>query len=75
MIRQGTRVQWAWGNGTAEGKVVSKHESSLERDLGGSSVVRHGSAEDPALLIRQDDGQEVLKLESEVSRADEEVQS
>ena len=70
MIREGTRVRWAWGTGHAEGKVLERHERSLTKNIDGNPVARNGSADDPALLIEQEDGQIVLKLQSEVGRAD-----
>lgn len=70
MIRQGTKVKWAWGNGTASGKVTETFAEKVTRDIDGSQVTRNGSNDDKALLIEQEDGQEVLKLSSEVSRAD-----
>ena len=71
MIRKGTRVRWKWGDGHAEGKVVERLESSVTRTIDGSEVTRHGSEEDPALVIEQPDGQNVLKLRSELERADQ----
>jgi hypothetical protein len=41
----------------------------VTRTLSGSEITRHGSDDDPALLIEQEDGARVLKLRSEVSRA------
>ena len=70
MIREGTRVSWAWGNGRAEGVVVERHEATTRRTIDGTEVRRNGSADDPALVIRQDDDQDVLKLRSEVERCD-----
>ena len=69
MIRTGTEVSWPWGNGTATGKVVEIHHDKVTRTLSGSEITRNGSDDDPALLIEQDDGAQVLKLRSEVSRA------
>jgi hypothetical protein len=69
MIRTGTEVSWSWGNGTATGKVVEIHHDKVTRTLSGSEITRNGSDDDPALLIAQDDGAQVLKLHSEVSRA------
>ena len=69
MIRTGTEVSWSWGNGTATGKVVEIHHDKVTRTLSGSEITRNGSDDDPALLIEQDDGAQVLKLRSEVSRA------
>jgi hypothetical protein len=69
MIRAGTEVSWSWGSGTATGKVVEIHREKVTRTLGGSEITRNGSDDDPALLIEQADGGQVLKLQSEVSRA------
>lgn len=70
MIREGTDVRWAWGDGFGAGTVVERHESSIKRTLDGTEVTRNGSTEDPALVIEQEDGATVLKLESEVERAE-----
>jgi len=67
--QKGTKVEWDWGNGTAEGKVAESFEREVERTLKGSKVKRNGSEEDPAYLIRQDDGDEVLKLHSELRKS------
>ncbi len=69
MIREGTEVQWSWGNGTATGTVVAVHREKVTRTLAGSEITRNGSDDDPALLIEQADGARVLKLRSEVDRA------
>ena len=69
-IRKGTRVTWEWGSGTAEGTVQSTHSEKTTRTIKGSTVTRNGSSDDPALVIEQDDGTTVLKLRSEVDRAD-----
>ena len=39
-----------------------RFEQKVTRTLKGSDVTRNGSTDDPALLIEQDDGTEVLKL-------------
>jgi hypothetical protein len=70
MIRKGTEVKWKWGNGTAEGKVDETFTRPVTRTLKGSEVTRDGSDDNKALLIRQEDGSKVLKLESEVERVD-----
>lgn len=69
MIREGTRVKWEWGNGTAEGEVKEHHEKEITRTIDGNEVTRDGSEDNPALVIEQDDGQTVLKLKSEVEQA------
>ena len=68
MIREGTTVQWTWGSGKAEGKVQKTYTQSVTKNFDGNEVTRHGEANNKALLIKQNDGSEVLKLESEVSR-------
>jgi hypothetical protein len=68
-IRTGTEVAWSWGNGRATGTVVELRHDKVTRTLQGSEITRNGSDEDPALLIEQEDGAQVLKLRSEVERA------
>ncbi|MBY6153097.1 DUF2945 domain-containing protein [Vannielia litorea] len=69
VVKEGDRVKWDWGQGTAEGKVRSVHEETVERKPQGEVVKRTGSKDDPALYIEQDDGDRVLKLASEVRKA------
>ena len=68
-MRDGTKVTWSWGNGTAEGTVRKTYERRVTRTLKGAKVTRNGSKADPALYIEQEDGDGVLKLASEVARA------
>lgn len=59
-------VQWSWGNGTAKGQIAERFEREVTRTLKGSEVTKNGSEDNPAYLIRQEDGDEVLKLGSEI---------
>ncbi|MBT9186689.1 MULTISPECIES: DUF2945 domain-containing protein [Zobellia] len=70
MIRKGTEVKWKWGSGSATGKVENTYEESVTRKIDGNEVTRNGSKDNKALYIKQEDGSKVLKLESEVERAD-----
>jgi hypothetical protein len=70
MIREGTEVKWKWGDGHATGKVESTHEEEITRTSKGNEVTRKGSKDDRALVIKQEDGTTVLKLQSEVERVD-----
>jgi len=70
MIKTGTQVKWNWGNGTAKGKVKNTYTKSITRTIKGTEVTRNGEENNKALYIKQDDGDFVLKLESEVSRDD-----
>lgn len=65
--RTGQYVNWNWGSGTAKGKIAERFERKVTRTLKGTEVTRGGSDDNPAYLIRQDDGDEVLKLGSELS--------
>lgn len=60
-------VEWDWGNGKGKGQVKERFEREVTRTLKGSEITRNGSEENPAYLIRQEDGDEVLKLGSELS--------
>ena len=69
-IRSGSKVKWKWGSSWAEGTVSEVHHDSVTRTTQGEEVTRNGSDDDPAYVIRQDDDTVVLKLSSEVQRAD-----
>ena len=68
-MKEGTKVRWSWGSGTAEGIVRKTYERRVTRKLKGTSITRNGSVDDPALFIEQEDGDGVLKLASEVKAA------
>lgn len=70
MIRKGTVVKWSWGDGTAQGTVKETYTSKTTETIKGNEVTRNGDKDDKALYIKQDDGDYVLKSESEVERAD-----
>ncbi|WP_265528843.1 hypervirulence associated TUDOR domain-containing protein [Sphingomicrobium marinum] len=59
-------VKWDWGNGTAKGQIEERFEREVTRTLQGNEVTRDGSEDNPAYLIKQEDGDEVLKLGSEL---------
>ncbi len=70
MIREGSKVKWNWGNGTATGKVISTYTKEVTKKIDGSEITRKGEEGEKALYIEQEDGSKVLKLESEVEKAD-----
>jgi len=70
MIQEGTKVKWNWGNGTATGEVKETYTEKVTKTIKGSEVTRNGEEGNKALYIKQDDGDHVLKSESEVERAD-----
>ena len=69
-FRKGQFVEWKWGNGTARGKVEEHFTDRVTRTIKGSEVTRNADADNPAYLIEQDDGDRVLKSQSELSKPD-----
>jgi hypothetical protein len=65
----GTKVEWDWGNGTACGEVKQRFTDKVSRTIKGATVTRKASSDEPAYLIRQEGGDEVLKSHSEVRKA------
>ena len=68
-FRKDQHVKWNWGNGEGKGQVKERFEREVTRTLKGSEVTKNGSDDDPAYLIKQEDGDEVLKLGSELESA------
>lgn len=64
----GTKVQWHWGQGTGTGKISERFEEKVTRTIKGSEITRNASKDEPAYLIEQDDGDQVLKGHSEVRK-------
>lgn len=64
--REGDRVEWNWGTGTGQGRVSEVFTSDVTRTISGTDVKRNASEDEPAYLIEQDDGDEVLKSGSEL---------
>ena len=67
-ISKDDRVSWKWGTGKAFGKVLKLYDRTVTRTLNGSKITRKGTKENPALLIKQQDGSKILKLKSEVEQ-------
>ena len=66
MIKEGSTVKWKWGDGTAEGEVKETYTTEVTKTIKGNKVTRKGESGNKALYIKQDDGDYVLKSESEV---------
>jgi hypothetical protein len=64
--RQGSKVSWDWAGGTAHGTVRERFDRRVQRTIKGSKIVRNGTADNPAYLIAQEDGDTVLKRGSEI---------
>lgn len=66
-VKKGDDVTWKYGKGEAEGTVTEVHEEDVAKTIKGKTIKRKGSAEEPALVIKQDDS-EVVKSASEVDK-------
>lgn len=65
-LRKGQKVAWTWGAHSAEGRVAETFTDDVTRRIKGAEVKRHATPEEPAYLVRQQDGSRVLKSESEL---------
>ncbi len=70
-IRAGTKVEWTWGANHAEGKVEKTFTDDVSRKIKGKVIKRKADEKEPAFLIRQKDGDRVLKSRSEVRPAND----
>ncbi len=66
-IHIGDQVSWTWGDGQGTGTVIERFTDRVTRTIKGTEVTRDASTDDPAYLIEQDDGDQVLKSGSELS--------
>lgn len=67
-FKVGDKVEWSWASGTGTGEIVERFEETVCRTIKGTEVTRHATSDEPAFLITQDDGDEVLKLSTEISK-------
>lgn len=66
---EGDTVEWDWGSGTATGTITEIYTDDVTKTIKGTDVTRNASDDEPAYLIEQDDGDEVLKSGSELRKA------
>lgn len=69
MQTKGDKVEWNWANGTGSGKVAEVFTDRVTRTIKGTEVTRNADPDNPAYLIEQEDGDQVLKSHSEVTEA------
>jgi len=67
-IEVGNEVAWTWGRSEARGKVTQKFTSDVERRIKGKTIKRKADADAPAFLIKQQDGDRVLKKDAELRK-------
>jgi len=66
-VKKGDDVSWNYGKGKAKGEITEVHENDIERTVQGTTVKRKGSAEEPALVIKQG-SKKIVKSASEVTK-------
>ncbi|WP_459555980.1 hypervirulence associated TUDOR domain-containing protein [Lacunimicrobium album] len=65
---QGTPVKWKWGNGYGHGTIKQSFDRDVQRTIDGEKITRHGSKENQAYEIQRKEGNNVLKLHSEIEK-------
>lgn len=65
-FRKGSKVTWTWGAHEAHGKIIERFTNHVTRTIKGTEVTRDASRKEPAYLIEQEDGDQVLKSRSEL---------
>ena len=58
-LRQGSNVKWKFGAGEATGTVLELFEKRVSRTIKGKRITRNGTADNPAVLLEQADGDRV----------------
>ncbi|GAB2544517.1 hypervirulence associated TUDOR domain-containing protein [Spirosoma aerophilum] len=66
-VKKGDDVTWNFGKGKAKGTVAEVHQEDVEKTVQGTKVKRKGSAEEPALVIKQGN-KKIVKSASEVTK-------
>ncbi|MBT8471644.1 MAG: DUF2945 domain-containing protein [Marinicaulis sp.] len=65
----GDKLEWDWGNGSANGKIAAVHEEDITKTIKGSEITSNASAKAPAYTIKQEDGDTVWKSGSQIRSA------
>jgi hypothetical protein len=67
-MKKGDKVEWKWGASKAEGKIVKEYDAPVTKTIKGTKVKRNASKEEPAYEIEQENGNKVIKSESELNK-------
>lgn len=71
-MKKGDKVHWNWGKGEGEGTIEEKSEKTITKKIKGTTVKRKASKEEPAYVVKQENGNEVVKSESELMKGEKE---
>ena len=61
-----SKVKWKWLGRFISGEVLEIHFARVEKVIKSKKIVRIGSKENPAYLVKSEAGNEALKLHSEL---------
>jgi hypothetical protein len=67
-MKKGDKVEWKWGASTAEGKIEKMFDKPVTKTIKGTKVKRNANKDEPAYEIKQENGNKVLKSESELKK-------
>lgn len=67
-MSKNTKVTWNWGKGQAEGEVAKSFIRPVAKKIKGSTIKKNASKDNPAYLINQENRNNVLKLQSELTK-------
>ena len=65
-FKTGSEVKWNWASGTGKGEVIDSYTEKVSKQIDGNEITRNADSKNPAYLIEQSDGQQVLKSHSEL---------
>lgn len=71
-MKKGDKVHWNWGKSQAEGTIEQKSDKTITKKIKGTEVKRKASKEEPAYVVKQANGNEVVKSESELTEGGKE---
>lgn len=65
-FKVGSQVQWKWLGKTIMGQVVEVHKEKVTQVIKEKKIVRNGSPDNPAYLVKSEAGNLALKLSTEL---------
>lgn len=65
-IKVGSKIQWKWLGKTISGEVVEVYKEKVTQVIKDKKIVRNGSPENPAYLVKSEAGNLALKLGTEL---------
>ncbi len=68
-FRVSQHVTWNHAGNVAKGQIKQAFTEKVTRKIKGNEVTRNATEDEPAYLIEQEDGDKVLKSESELSKS------